>query len=153
MMSVLKLYHNTVMINFSTGEEMLNSTPDELKQCGIVKYIPTGDAIEDQKGLLDYEEKLKENRDSITKYTLATAMNQLFDITEIPTNTDFGLYADTLKNIRIAKQENIDFIEITKDEFEKLKKLFSKPPKNPQFNRFTAFVLECLEKSYAETLI
>ncbi len=140
------------MINFSTGEQMLNSTPDELKKYGITQYIPTGNVAEDQKGLLEYEEKVKQNRDNITKYTLATAMNQLFDITEIPTNTDFGLYADTLKNIRIAKQENVDFIEISKDELEKLKRLFSKPPKNPQFNRFTAFVLECLEKSYVETL-
>jgi len=140
------------MINFSSGEEMLNATPDELKKIGIIQYTPTGDAAEDQKGLRDYEEKIKQNRDNISKYTLATAMNQLFDITEIPTNTDFGLYADTLKNMRIAKQGNIDFIEISKDELEKLKKLFSKPPKNPQFNRFTAFVLECLEKSYAETI-
>jgi len=141
------------MVNFTTGEELLNSTPNELKKCGIVQFILTGDPIQDQKAQLHYETQLIENRDNISKYTLATALNQLFDITELPTNTDFGLYADTLKNIRVAREQNVDFIEITKEDLERLKKLFSKPPKNPQFNRFTAFILECLDKTYAEALI
>lgn len=147
-----RLYYNTVMMNFNTGEEVFNATVKELNDCGIVQFIPTGNAAVDQKAQIAYEESLKANSENLSKYTLAHAMNQLFDIIEMPNNSDFALYADTLKNIRIAKENNQDSIEISKEDIERLKKLFGKPPKNPQFNRFAAFILECLDKVHVETL-
>ena len=152
-MSTGKLYHNTAMINFSSGEEVLNVKTEELEECGIVQFIPTGDAIADQKAQQQYEISLKANKDKLSKYTLADAMNNLFDSIEMPNNSDFALYADTLKNVRIAKEQNQEHTEITKEELEKLKKIFSKPPKQPQNNRYVAFVLECINKSLIEVLV
>lgn len=140
------------MKNFNTGEDVFNATNKELSDCGIVPFTPTGNNIIDQKAQLAYEDSLKVNSENLSKYTLANAMNQLFDIIEMPNNSDFALYTDTLKNIRIAKENNQDSIEISKEDIERLKKLFGKPPKNPQFNRFAAFVLECLDKAHVEVL-
>ncbi len=151
-MTNAKLYHNTPMVNFNTGEEILNVTAKELAACGIVQFIPTGDAQVDQRKQQQYEEALNANKDNLSKYTLANALNQLFDIAELPTNSDFALYADTLRNIRIAREQKQDYIEITKEDIEKLKKIFSKPPKNPQFNRLVAFILECFDKVHVEVL-
>jgi len=148
-----KLYHNTVMLNFNTGEEILNVKAEELDECGIAQFIPTGDAVVDHKAQLQYEEALKANRDRLSKYTLSNALNQLFDVIEMPNNSDFALYADVLKNVRIAREQNLDSVEISKEELEKLKKIFSKPPKQSQNNRIVAFVLECINKSIAESLI
>ena len=139
------------MLNFNTGEEILNVKVEELDECGIVQYIPTGDVLVDQKAQQAYEEALKLNKDKLSKYTLSNALIQLFDVTEMPNNSDFALYADILKNIRISK-ETTDYIEISKEDIERLKKLFGKPPKNPQFNRISAFVLECLDKVHVEAL-
>ena len=151
-MTNAKLYHNTAMLNFSTGEEILNVKAKELTECGIVQFIPTGDAQVDQQKQQQYEEALNANKDKLSKYTLANALNHLFDIAELPTNSDFAIYADTLRNIRIAREQKQDYIEITKEDIEKLKKIFSKPPKNPQFNRLVAFILECLDKVHIEAL-
>jgi len=149
---LVKLYHNTVMLNFITGEEILNVKIEELDECGIVQFIPTGNQQIDQKSQIQYEEALKANKDKLSKYTLTNALNQLFDVTELPNNSDFALYADILKNIRISREQKQDYIEITKDDLEKLKKIFAKSPKNSQLNRIVAFVLECLNKSYVEAL-
>lgn len=151
-MTNARLYHNTAMLNFNTGKEILNVKTEELTECGIVQFIATGDAQVDQRKQQQYEEALDANKDKLSKYTLANALNQLFDIAELPTNSDFALYADTLKNIRIAREQKQDYIEITKEDIEKLKKIFGKPPKNPQFNRFVAFILECLDKVHIEAL-
>lgn len=150
-MDTAKLYHNTAMTNFNTGEEVLNVKSAELKECGIVQFVQTGDALADQKSLQVYEEALKENKDRLSKYTLADALNQLFDVVEMPNNSDFALYADTLKNIRLSREK--EYTEISKEELEKLKKIFAKPPKHPQNNRIVAFVLECLNKSIVEVLV
>jgi len=131
---------------------MLNATPQELKELGITPVIPTGDRQADLKQQEIYEEKIRENRDKITKYTLGDAMNQVFDSTKMPNNSDFALYADTLKNIRLAKKDNVEFIELSKEDIEKLKKLFTTPPETTQLNRVFAFILECLDKAHAEAL-
>jgi len=151
-MSTTKLYHNIIMKNFNTGEELFNATIQELADCEIIPFTPTGNGPIDQKNQLAYEKSLRENSDRLSKYTLANALNQLFDIIEMPSNSDFALYADTLKNIRIAKENNLEYIEITKEDIERLKKLFAKPPKNPQLNRIVAFVLECMDKVHIEAL-
>lgn len=152
-MTTAKLYHNTVMINFNTGEEILNVNAEELDECGIAQFIPTGDAVADRKAQLSYEKALKENRDRLSKYTLSNALNQLFDVIEMPNNSDFALYADVLRNVRIAREQNLDSVETSKEELEKLKKVFAKPPKQSHNNRIVAFVLECINKSLAEALI
>lgn len=140
------------MINFSTGEETLNATPKELKELGITPIVPSDDKVADRKLQEKYEELITANRDNLSKYTLGDAMNQVFDATKMPNNSDFALYAETLKNIRIAKKDNVDFIELSKEDIEKLKKLFTTPPETPQLNRVFAFILECLDRSHAEAL-
>ena len=140
------------MKNFNTGEELFNATTQELADCNITPFTPTGNAVVDQKAQLSYENSLRENSDRLSKYTLSNAMNMLFDNIEIPTNSDFVLYADTLKNIRISKEDKQESIDISKEDIERLKKLFSKPPKNPQLNRIVAFVLECLDTAHVDAL-
>lgn len=151
-MTTVNFYHNSVMKNFNTGEEILNATNKELSDCGIVPPTNTNDQAVNQKNQLSYEDLLRDNKDRLSKYTLANALNQLFDVIEMPSNSDFALYADTLRNIRISKESGADHIEITKEDIERLKKLFGKPPKNSQLNRIVAFVLECLDKVYVEAL-
>lgn len=131
---------------------MLNATPLELKELGITPVIPTGDRAADLKLQEKYEEQIRTNRDKLSKYTVGDAMNQVFDATKMPSNSDFALYAETLKNIRIAKKDNIEFIELSKEDIVKLKKLFTNPPETPQLNRVYAFILECLDKAHAEAL-
>lgn len=149
----IELNFNTPMINLNTGQEVFNVKIEELNECGIVQYIPTGNISVDQKAQQTYEEALKENKDKLSKYTLSTALNQLFDVTEMPNNSDFSLYNHVLINIRNAKQNNQGIIYLTKSELDKLKKLFEKPPKNPQLNRIVGFVHECLEKAYVHAMI
>lgn len=142
-----KLDFTTPMINHSTGEELLSVKTEELKECGIAQYFPTGNILVDQKSHHTYEEALKENKDKISKYTLSVALSQLFDVTEMPQNSDFALYADTLKNIRLSEENNKEYVELTKGELDKLRKIFEKPPKDPRLNKIVAFVLECLDQA------
>ncbi len=151
-MSSTKLNHTTAMINFVTGKEMLNPKTDELKDCGITSVIATGDPLIDAKLQKKYEEQILANTDRLSKYTLGDALNQLFDLIKIPSNSDFAVYADTLKNIRIAKHDNQDSIEITKEDLEKLTKIFKADPEKSDLNRLIAFVLECLDNTYADIL-
>ncbi len=137
----------TPMINNITGEKILSVKTEELEECDIVPYIPTGNVTVDYKSQQVYEKSLKENKDKLSKYTLSTALHQLFDITEMPNNSDFALYADMLKNIRLSTESNKEYVEVTKAELEKLRKIFEKPPKNPQLNKIIAFVLECLDQA------
>jgi len=140
------------MINYTTGKPIINIKPDELESLGITIPVITSDGILNQKIEAEYQQALKNNFDKLSKYTLYDALVQLFDSTEMPNNSDFALYADILKNMRIAKERDTNNIDISKEELEKLKKIFSKPPKIPQLNKLYAFVLECVEQSYIDII-
>jgi len=105
-MASFKLEFDTAMIDFTTNKEILSPSKSELKELGITTPVRTSDAVEDQKNLDKFTDTLDDNRDNVSKFTLGDALNQLFDSIEMPGNSDFALYADTLKNIRIAKKDN-----------------------------------------------
>lgn len=147
-----RLEFTTPMINFSNGKELLNAKPEELENLGIIQPIQpirNEEVSAYQKAMIEYDKKLDENRDNISKYTCGDAMNQLFDFVDMTGNTNFAAYADVLKEIRLAKARHDTFVEITEDEIQKLLKIFKNPPKNTAHNRQVAFVLECLNVTLA----
>ncbi len=143
----------TPMINHNTGKKILHPTREELKKLSIMPFIVTGIPQVDQPKQYQYEESISDNEESLSKYTLDDAITQLFDVTEMPHNSDFALYNQVLIDIRNAKRDGNTTIQITKTNLDKLKKIFETPPKNPQLNKIIGFVLECLDQAYMNTMI
>lgn len=142
----------TPMIDYVSGREILDATNEELDSIGIDRNpVLSGDKKKDQEYMENQTKLVEENRDNLTKYNLSKILNQLFDTIPMPSNSDFALYADILKQIRVAKKEGIDTISISSEELEKLKKMFLKPPR-PEQNRLCAFVIECLDESLVKGL-
>lgn len=138
------LKFNTAMIDFTTGKEIQNITPDNMKAAGIEQYIPTGDQQKDILKQIELNRLLEEKRDEFPRFTFGDVLNQLFDSIQMPSNSDFEVYASTLMDIRIAKSRNEEGINVSVADLEKLKKLFTKPAKQ-DLNKRCAFVTECLD--------
>lgn len=148
-----KLNFDTPMINFSNGKELLNATSEELESLDIVQPLrpSSQEGIpEYQKLYIEYEKQLEENRDSLSKYTCGDAMNQLLDVLVLTSKSNIASYSEILKDIKIAKKNLQNTVEVTADDLEKLKKIFSEPPKDPTHNRRVIFVHECLVQCYVD---
>lgn len=140
----------TPMTDYNSGKEILNPTQEELEEIGIIKDM-TDDQGKNAEINKNNEQIMKDNFEKLRKYTVGMALNQIFDQTQLKSNSDFAIYAELLKKIRIAESKNDTAIEVMEEEIKRLKKIFEVPPK-PQLNRHVAFILECLNKTHAELL-
>ncbi len=147
-----ELKFDTPMIDFATGKEVVNLTTDNIKAFGIEQFVPTGDVQKDSQKQAQINEQIEEKRDEFPKYTCADTLNQLFDVIEMPTSSDFEVYASLLKDIRIAKSRQEKSVNIPIHDLEKLKKIFGKPPKE-FLNKKCAFVTECLEDAIISVIL
>ena len=136
-MPIITLDFKRPMLNFNTGLPILSATPEEIEKLGIK---PTDTSV-----------KVEQLRDQISKYTLATALNQMFDHIPLATNHSFSLYNDTLIKIRHAMQSDKNTIGIEKEDLKKFIEIFTKtPPTRSDLNKTVAFIIEILEDKYAK---
>ncbi len=147
-----ELKFNTAMIDFATGKEIINISPDILQDLGIEPLVPTGDPQKDAIRTSEINQQIEEKRDEFPKFTFAQTLNQLFDLIQMPSNSDFEVYASVLRDIRIAKTKDETSIKVVIADLEKLKKLFSKPPKE-NLNKKCAFLTECLDAAIISPII
>ena len=146
-----KLYFNTVEKN-SQGTEIINPTKKELQNYNIPEFVPSGNRVLDIQLQSKITQMINCNRDSFSKSTLYDVLNNLFEVIPMANNSNLLLYGEILKNIKTAKESNEETILLSKDDIEKLKKIFENPPEKPELNRIIYFVLECLDKTHIETL-
>ena len=147
-----ELKFSTPMIDFTTGQEIPNITPDNMKALGIEQIIPTGDPQKDTLKQIEMNKELEARQDEFPKFTFGDVFNQLFDVIVMPTNSDFEVYATILRDIRIARSRNETSLNVSVADLEKLKRLLSKPPKE-NLNRKCAFITECLDAAIISPII
>lgn len=147
-----ELKFSTAMIDFATGDEIVNITPDNIKALGIEQFVPTGDQQKDALKQIEMNQELENRRDEFPKFTFGDVLNMLFDAIPMPTNSDFEVYANVLRDIRIARSRKENSIKVVIADLEKLKKLFSKPPKE-HLNKKCAFLSECLDAAIISPIV
>lgn len=147
-----ELKFNIAMIDFATGEEVPNVTPDNIKALGIEQFTPTGDQQKDSLKQVQINKEIEEKRDEFPRFTFGDVLNQLFDSIAMPSNSDFEVYANTLRDIRIARSRKENGIKVVIADLEKLKRLFSKPPKE-FLNKKCAFLTECLDAAIISPIV
>jgi len=131
MTQITKLNINTPMCDFTTGEPYANLSMDLREKLNIKT-----------------EKDIREQRKEIPDLTIADVLNVCFDLVPLASKTEFGTYNNILIDIRNAKRQNLDYIEIDKSELELLKTIFEKGLVNkPELNRRVGFVIEILEQT------
>ena len=131
MTQITKLNINTPMCDFTTGEPYANLSM-ELREKLNIKT----------------EKDIRENRKEIPDLTIADILNVCFDLVPLASKTEFATYNNILIDIRNAKRQNQNHIEIDKSELELLKTIFEKGLVNkPELNRRVGFVIEILEQT------
>ena len=131
MTQITKLNINTPMCDFTTGEPYANLSM-ELREKLNIKT----------------EKDIRENRKEIPDLTIADVLNVCFDLVPLASKNEFATYNNILIDIRNAKRQNLDHIEIDKSELELLKTIFEKGLVNkPELNRRVGFVIEILEQA------
>lgn len=127
----------TPMCEFATGKPYANLNMDLREELNIKS-----------------EKDIKDNRDQIPDLTIADVLNQCFDLVSLASKTEFGTYNTFLIDIRNAKRDKKDFIEVDKSELELLKTIFEKSIKDkPELNRRAGFVIEVVDAALAEIAI
>lgn len=131
MTQITKLNINTPMCEFSTGEPYANLST-ELKEKLNIKS----------------EKDIKEHRKEIPDLTIGDILNVCFDLVPLGSKTEFATYNNILIDIRNAKRQKQNHIEVDKKELELLKTIFEKGIVNkPELNRRVGFVIEILEQT------
>ena len=134
MTQITKLSINTPMCDFTSGEPYANLTMD-LKEKLQIKN----------------EKDIKEHRKEIPDLTIADILNVCFDLIPLASKTEFATYNNVLIDIRNAKRQKLDHIEVDKKELELLKTIFEKGLVNkPELNRKVGFILEVLEQTISD---
>ena len=147
-----QLKFKTAMIDFATGKEVSNITAETVKDLGIESFIPTGDPQKDNLKQVAINQQILDRKDEFPKVTFADILNQLFDIIKMPSNSDFEIYATNHRYIRDSKVRNEESVTLFIKDLEKLKKLFSMPPKE-HLNKKCAFLTETLEAAIITPIV
>jgi len=125
------------MCDFNTGEPIAKLSKELIEKLGIKN-----------------DEDLKEHRQEIPDLTIADILNQCFDLIPLASKTEFATYNNILIDIRNARRQNLDHIEVDKSELESLKTIFEKGLVNkPELNRRVGFVIEVLELAISDIVI
>ncbi len=131
MTQITKLNINTPMCDFTTGEPYANLS-----------------MVLREKLNIKTEKDIRDNRKEIPDLTIADILNVCFDLVPLASKTEFATYNNILIDIRNAKRQNQNHIEIDKSELELLKTIFEKGLVNkPELNRRVGFVIEILEQT------
>ncbi len=131
MTQITKLNIDTPMYDFTSGEPYANLSM-ELREKLNIKT----------------EKDVREHRKEIPDLTISDILNVCFDLVPLASKTEFATYNNILIDIRNAKRQNQNHIEIDKSELELLKTIFEKGIVNkPELNRRVGFVIEVLEQT------
>lgn len=134
MTNITKLNILTPMCDFATGEPIANVTPQLLTELG-----------------LKTDKDVKEHRKQIPDLTISDILNQCFDLVPLASKNEFATYNNILIDIRNARRQKQDYIEIDKSDLELLKTIFEKGMVNkPELNRRIGFIIEVLEQTIAD---
>lgn len=137
MTQITKLNIKTPLCDFTTGEPIANLSQSLAIELGIKNN-----------GVSFNEKEVKEHRKEIPDLTIADILNTCFDVVPLATKTEFATYNNILIDIRNAKKQKQDTIEVDKKELELLKTIFEKGIVNkPDLNRRAGFIIEVLEKT------
>ena len=136
MTQITKLDITTPMCDFTSGEPYANLSMDLREKLNIKT-----------------EKDIKEHRKEIPDLTIADILNVCFDLVPLASKTEFATYNNILIDIRNAKRQNQNHIEIDKSELELLKTIFEKGLINkPELNRRVGFVIEILEQTISDIM-
>lgn len=142
MTQITNLNINILMCDFITGEPIANLSHSLAAELGIKNN-----------GFAFNEKDILEHRKEIPDLTLADILNTCFDLVPLASKTEFATYNNILIDIRNAKRQNLDYIEIDKKELELLKTIFEKGLINkPELNRRIGFVIEILEQAISDII-
>jgi len=137
MSKTAKLIIKTPMCDFTTGKPIANLTPSIIAELGLKN-----------------DKDIKEHRKEIPDLTIADILNTCFDLVPLASKTEFATYNNILIDIRNAKRQNQEYIEIDKSEIELLKTIFEKGLVNkPELNRRIGFIIEILEQALADIVV
>lgn len=136
MTNLTKLNILTPMCDFTTGEPIANLTTSLAADLG-----------------LKTEKDVIENRKQIPDITISDILNQCFDLIPLASKNEFATYNNILIDIRNARRQKQDYIEINKSDLELLKTIFEKGIVNkPELNRRIGFIIETLEQTIADII-
>ncbi len=142
MTQLTNLNIKTPMCDFTTGEPIANLSQSLAAELGIKNN-----------GVAFNEKDVKDHRQEIPDLTIADILNIYFDLVPLASKTEFATYNNILIDIRNAKRQNLDHIEVAKSELELLKTIFEKGLINkPEFNRRAGFVIEVLEQTISDII-
>lgn len=137
MSDIIKLELETPLINAITGEPVHVISMEYTAKLGI-----------------STEFEMNQRIGEFPISTLGNIIITLFDATPITSMNLHSIYSEIAKKIRDAKQNNQKFIEVSKENLDQFKKIFTeKPPENPANNRNVAFVIECIELAIAKSIV
>ena len=137
MTQITKLSINTPMCDFVTGEPIANLSHSLAAELGIKNN-----------GFTFNEKEVLEHRKEIPDLMIADILNTCFDLVPLASKTEFATYNNILIDIRNAKRQNLDYIEVDKKDIELLKTIFEKGLVNkPDLNRRGGFIIEVLEQT------
>jgi len=137
MTQITKLNINTPMCDFTTGKPIANLSQNLAIDLGIKNN-----------GISFNEKDVQEHRTEIPDLTIADILNACFDVVPLATKTEFATYNNILIDIRNARRQNLDYIEVDKKDIELLKTIFEKGLVNkPDLNRKGGFIIEVLEQT------
>ena len=135
-----KLNINTPMCDFTTGKPIANLSQSLAIDLGIKNN-----------GITFNEKEVQDHRTEIPDLTIADILNTCFDVVPLATKTEFSTYNNILIDIRNAKRQNLDYIEVDKKDIELLKTIFEKGLVNkPDLNRRGGFIIEVLEQTISD---
>ena len=142
MTQITKLNITTAMCDFTTGKPIANLSHSLAAELGIKNN-----------GFTFNEKDVLEHRKEIPDLTIGDILNTCFDLVPLASKTEFATYNNILIDIRNAKRQNLDHIEVDKSELELLKTIFEKGLVNkPELNRRVGFVIEVLEQTISNII-
>jgi len=134
---ITKLDIQTPMCDFTTGKPIANLSQSLAIELGIKNN-----------GISFNEKEVQDHRTEIPDLTFADILNTCFDVVPLATKTEFATYNNILIDIRNARRQNLDYIEVDKKDIELLKTIFEKGLVNkPDLNRKGGFIIEVLEQA------
>ena len=137
MTQITKLNIQTPMCDFTTGKPIANLSQSLATELGIKNN-----------GISFNEKEVQDHRTEIPDLTIADILNTCFDVVPLATKTEFATYNNILIDIRNARRQNLDYIEVDKKDIELLKTIFEKGLVNkPDLNRRGGFIIEVLEQT------
>ena len=137
MTQITKLNIKTPMCDFTTGKPIANLSQSLAIELGIKNN-----------GITFNEKEVQDHRKEIPDLTIADILNTCFDVVPLATKTEFATYNNILIDIRNARRQNLDHIEVDKKDIELLKTIFEKGLVNkPDLNRRGGFIIETLEQT------